>query len=438
MSEDRQRRTTLLLLFVVSMFNYIDRTIISILQVPIKRDLLLTDAQLGALTGLSFALVYSTLCLPVAQWADRGNRSRLIAASLALWSAMTALTGLATGFATLVLLRIGVAVGEAGSVPSTHSIVADLYAPARRATVLALWGLSLPAGMALGFVFSGQLAEVVGWRAAFAIIGLAGVALAPVILLLMREPRRGRYDAPGHQALPAPGSREALRHLWALRTFRYLILAGACHAYAQYSILNWNAPFYGRVHGLPLAQISWILALLNGLGSAIGMTLGGWLSDRWGRQNPAGRLRVVALALLAMVPLALAQYLAPTPGLSVAFGAAASTLMMFYFGPIVAVPQLLVPASMRAFTSAVVILTFNLLGLGLGPFVTGLISDFLAAQYALQADALRYAICSATLFTLAAGTLFWQASRHLAREMLDRSPAPPDTAAPAPAGAGCS
>lgn len=429
MSEDLQRRYTLLLLFLVSMFNYIDRTIISILQVPIKRDLGLSDAQLGALTGLSFAIVYSTLSLPVAYWADRSNRVRIIAGSLALWSVMTALTGLAAGFAALVLLRIGVAVGEAGSVPSTHSIVADLYAPARRATVLALWGLSLPAGMAFGYVVAGQLEAVVGWRATFAIVGIAGVALAPLVFLSMREPVRGRFDPPAPQVPQAHSMAEVVRHLWGLRTFRYIILAGACQAYAQYSVMNWNAPFYGRVHGMPLAQISLYLALLNGLCSAVGMYAGGRLSDHMGQRDPGGRLRVVAVALIAMTPFALAQYLTASAALSLAFGAVASTLMMFYFGPIVAVPQLLVPSSMRAFTSAVVILTFNLLGLGLGPFVTGLLSDLLATRYGMQTESIRYAICSATLFSLVAGGLFWRAASHLQRETPRARPHPTVTIA---------
>ncbi|MBD5805050.1 L-galactonate transporter [Azoarcus sp. Aa7] len=429
MSEDLQRRYTLLLLFLVSMFNYIDRTIISILQVPIKRDLGLSDAQLGALTGLSFAIVYSTLSLPVAYWADRSNRVRIIAGSLALWSVMTALTGLAAGFAALVLLRIGVAVGEAGSVPSTHSIVADLYAPARRATVLALWGLSLPAGMAFGYVVAGQLEAVVGWRTTFAIVGIAGVALAPLVFLSMREPVRGRFDPPAPQVSQAHSMAAVVRHLWGLRTFRYIILAGACQAYAQYSVMNWNAPFYGRVHGMPLAQISLYLALLNGLCSAVGMYAGGRLSDHMGQRDPGGRLRVVAVALIAMTPFALAQYLTASAALSLAFGAVASTLMMFYFGPIVAVPQLLVPSSMRAFTSAVVILTFNLLGLGLGPFVTGLLSDLLATRYGMQTESIRYAICSATLFSLVAGGLFWRAASHLQRETPRARPHPTVTIA---------
>ncbi|WP_343034810.1 MFS transporter [Aromatoleum diolicum] len=425
-----QRRYTLLLLFLVSMFNYIDRTIISILQVPIKRDLALSDAQLGALTGLSFALVYSTLCLPVARWADRGNRKRIIAGSLALWSAMTALTGLAGGFVAMVVLRIGVAVGEAGSVPSTHSIIADLYPARERATVLALWGLSLPAGMAYGYLFAGQLESAIGWRGTFLVIGLAGLALAPLVLWMMREPLRGSFDAPAQHAAAAGDLKAALRHLWQIKAFRYLVLAGACHAYAVYATMNWNAPFYGRVHGMALTEVSVYLALLNGIGSAIGMYLGGRMSDHAGRRDAGGRLRVVAWALLAMVPFALAQYLVASPTLSIVFGAFASILMMFYFGPIVAVPQLLVPPGMRALTSAVVIITFNLLGLGLGPVCTGSLSDLLATRLDVATDSIRYALCSATLFSLAGGVLFLVAARHLADSS---EPAAVSTASPCPA-----
>jgi MFS family permease len=417
-NELAQRRYVLFLLFLVSMFNYIDRTIISILQVPIKQDLGLSDAQLGALTGLSFALFYSTLSLPIARWADRTVRKRIVAASLAIWSAMTAFTGLANSFATLVLFRIGVAVGEAGSVPATHSIMADIYPPRQRATAFAIWGLSLPVGMMIGYLLAGALAEAVGWRAAFALFGIVGVVLAPIVLFSMREPKRGRFDPPAVAGAVQPKTGEVLRYLWQLKTFRLVIAAGACHAYAQYSIMNWNAPFYVRLHGMSLGEVSAYLALMNGLGSAVGMYLGGWLSDRFGARDCRRRLHVPALALILMVPFALAQYQVDSVTLSIAFGAVASTLMLFYYGPIVAVPQLLVPASMRAFTSAVLLLTFNLFGLGLGPFITGLISDVLASQYGMGDNGLRVAICSAVTFSLLAGWLFLRASAHLPREML--------------------
>ncbi len=186
------RRLALLLLIVVSVFNYLDRTIISILQVPIKRDLSLSDAQLGALTGLAFALFYSTLGVPIARFADRYSRRWVIAGSIALWSAMTAISGFSTSFAALVFFRIGVALGEAGSIPATHSMLADYYPPERRATALAIWGLALPIGVMLGYLSGGWLAQAIDWRAALWIVGGVGVLLAPLILALLREPERGR------------------------------------------------------------------------------------------------------------------------------------------------------------------------------------------------------------------------------------------------------
>ncbi|CAN7605300.1 spinster family MFS transporter [Duganella sp. LjRoot269] len=414
----RERRYVLFLLFLVSVLSYIDRTILSILQVPIKSDLGLSDAQLGALTGLSFALFYATLALPIARLADRANRSRLVAGSLAIWSGMTALTGLASSFAGLVLFRIGVAVGEAGSIPATHSIIADIYPPKTRATALAFWGLSLPAGLMLGFSCAGALEQAVGWRAAFAIIGGAGLLLAPLVLLTMREPQRGRYDPPKLADAVAPTVAQALRHLWQLRAFRYLTAAGAFHAFAWYSVNAWSAPFYVRVHGMTLSQVSFYLAVLNGVGSAVGMYLGGRLSDYFGQRDPRGRLRVVAVALLIMVPAALAQYLVESLTLSLTMAAISLTMMLVYYGPVIAVAQMLVPASMRAFTSAVLMLVLNLFGLGLGPLATGMVSDFFVAHFGMASDSLRYALSIAVLFSLVAAGLFWRAASLLPREML--------------------
>ncbi|MES2261222.1 MAG: MFS transporter [Pseudomonadota bacterium] len=415
--EVRERRYVLFLLFLVSVLSYIDRTILSILQVPIKADLGLSDAQLGALTGLSFALFYATLALPIARLADRTVRTRLVAGSLAIWSGMTALTGLAGSFAGLVFFRIGVAVGEAGSIPATHSIIADIYPPKSRATALAFWGLSLPAGLMLGFSCAGALEHAVGWRVAFAIIGGAGLVLAPIVLLTMREPRRGRYDPAPIVDAQAPTAMQALRHLWQLRTFRYLTAAGAFHAFAWYSVNAWSAPFYVRVHGMTLGEVSYYLALLNGIGSAAGMYLGGRLSDYFGQRDPRGRLRVVALALLAMVPAALAQYLVASATLSLSLAAMSLTMMLVYYGPIIAVAQMLVPANMRAFTSAVLMLVLNLFGLGLGPLATGIISDLLVAHFGMAADSLRYALSFAVMFSLVAAWLFWRAADWLPREM---------------------
>ncbi len=407
----------LFLLFLVSVLSYVDRTILSILQVPIKRDLGLSDAQLGALTGLSFALFYATLAVPIARLADRTVRTRLVAGSLAVWSGMTSLTALATNFSGLVFFRIGVAVGEAGSIPATHSILADLYPPNARATALAYWGLSLPVGLMLGFSTAGALEQAVGWRATFVIVGLAGLVLAPIVWLTMREPVRGRFDPAPVSGDAIPTTMQAFKFLWRLRAFRYLTAGGAMHAFAWYSINAWSAPFYVRVHGMSLGEVSLYLALFNGVGSALGMYLGGRLSDHFGQRDPRNRLRVVSVALLVMVPAALAQFLVASTQLSLVMAAVALTMMLVYYGPLIAVMQSLVPANMRAFASAVLMLVLNLFALGLGPLVTGMISDLLVSRFGMLNDSLRYAMSFAALFSLIAAALLWRASGFLSQDM---------------------
>ncbi|MDR7156735.1 putative MFS family arabinose efflux permease [Sphingobium xenophagum] len=414
-STAKLRRTMLVMLGLVSMFNYIDRTVLSVLQEPIKQELGLSDGQLGLLTGLAFALFYATLSLPIARLADRFNRRNIIAASLATWSGMTALSGLATGFGSLVAFRIGVALGEAGSVPASHSIIADYYPPEKRVTALALWGLALPAGIMLGYASGGWIAAALGWRLAFGVIGIAGLALAPLVLFLVKEPVRTGSAGP-NQAEPPPPFGEAIRFLWRLRTYRYMLIGTTLHAFAQYAMMSWSAPFYMRVHHMPLADVASWLAIMNGLGGGIGIYLGGRLSDAAGSRNPAGRVWVSAVAMVLMVPAAMVQFLIPSLAASLAFGFIATMLMFFYYGPIIGVPQSIVPPRIRALTSAVTLLIFNLFGLGLGPAVTGFLSDYLAAG-GLPDTSLRYALATVVLFSLAgAGSIAW-ASRYYRAEL---------------------
>ena len=410
------RRTVLVMLGLVSMFNYIDRTVLSVLQEPIKRELGLSDGQLGLLTGLAFALFYATLSVPIARLADRFNRRNIIAASLATWSGMTALSGLATGFGSLVAFRIGVALGEAGSVPASHSIIADYYPPEKRVTALALWGLALPAGIMLGYASGGWIASALGWRLAFGVIGIAGLALAPLFLLLVREPARTGADL-STRTEQAPPLGEAMRFLWRLRTYRYMLIGTTLHAFAQYAMMSWSAPFYMRVHHMPLADVASWLAVMNGLGGGIGIYLGGRLSDAAGSRNPAGRVWVSAAAMLLMVPAALVQFLVPSLTASLAFGFVATMLMFFYYGPIIGVPQSVVPPRIRALTSAVTLLVFNLFGLGLGPAVTGFLSDHLAAADGMHDTSLRYALAAVVLFSLAGASGIAWASRFYASDL---------------------
>lgn len=413
-------RTALVFLILVSMFNYVDRTILSILQEPVKADLGLSDTQLGLLTGLAFAFLYATLSLPIARLADRFNRRNIITAALATWSGMTMLCGAAGSFLSLFIFRVGVAVGEAGSVPASHSIIADYYPPGRRATALATWGLALPAGLMFGYAAGGWIATVLGWRLAFAVIGGAGLLLAPTFLWMVREPQRrfGKAQLPFDAATTVP-MKEALAILWRLRTYRYMVAGATLHAFAQYALMNWTAPFYLRVHELSLAQVASMLALINGLGGGIGIYLGGWLSDRLGARMPAARVWLSAVAMLLMVPATLGQLLTGSLAMSIALAFVSTTLMFFYYGPIVAVPQSLVAPRMRALTSAVTLLVFNLFGLGLGPLAVGVLSDVLAPMLILPETSLRYALAASLSFSALGGLLVLAASRYYRAEALE-------------------
>ncbi|MES3092438.1 MULTISPECIES: spinster family MFS transporter [Sphingomonas] len=405
------RRIALLVLIVVSVFNYLDRTVISILQVPIKRDLSLSDAQLGALTGLTFALFYSTLGVPIARLADRYSRRIVIAGSLLLWSAMTAVSGFAGSFAMLVFFRIGVALGEAGSIPASHSMIADYYPPERRATALGIWGLALPIGVMLGYLSGGWLAQAIDWRAALWIIGGIGVVLAPIVLMMLREPVRGRYDAgPAPDAMPW---RDGLA-LMARRPSLLLLFAGGALNNVVLSVaLNWNAPFYTRLHGMALGDVATALSLMTGLGGAIGIFLGGWLTDRIGADKPHLRPVLTGIALIAVTPAALVQLLSPSTTVSLIACAMTVMLLFFYYAPIIAMTQTLVPASMRAFTSSILLLSVNLIGLGLGPWLTGVLSDVIG----MGDQSLRYAMAAMSFVGIFAGSCFLLAARYYKKDL---------------------
>jgi len=409
----RASRYGLAMLFLVALFNYIDRSIISILQEPLKADLKLSDTQLGALTGLSFAVLYTTMALPIARLADIWNRKRLIAGALAIWSAATAACGLANSFGTLVALRMGVAFGEAGCVPASHSLIADYFPLRQRATALALWGLSNPFGTMLGFAAGGWITQAISWREAFLLFGVAGVALSPLVLT-MKEPQRGRFDDPGEARAAVP-LREALGILWRRRAFRFLAAGGAAHAFMVFAAHNWNAPFFGRVHHMPIGEVALFLALAIGIGGGLGQFAGGWLADRLGRADRRWYMWLPALCSALLLPVSAGVYLAADAQVSMALTVVQAILLNVWFAPIVATAQMLVAPRMRAFTSAMLVLITNILGLSLGPLLTGMISD--ALQPTFGVEALRYAILASTSMGIVAAFCFFRSGQHLAREL---------------------
>jgi predicted MFS family arabinose efflux permease len=413
-----EARTAVAILLAVSIFNQIDRTILSILQVPLKRDLALTDTQLGALTGLSFAAVYCALTVPVSRFADRTVRTRLMAAALALWSLMTAASGLATSYALLVLCRMGLALGESTCSPATLSLLSDYFPLRKRGVPTAIWTMSVPVGTMFGLSAGGWLAQSLGWREAFFWVGGLGLAFAP-LLLFLREPTRGHFDPPALMAGPRTTLRRAALVLWESKAFRFMLLGGTLQSFVFCSIQLWSAPFYSRLHGMPLAKAGWWLALAFGLGGGAGALIGGVLADRAARRSARAYGLIPALGCLLMIPAALVQFLVSSQAASIAAAFANAVFLSVYLAPFNASTQSLVRPDMRAFTSAVILVFTNLIGLGLGPLVTGWVSDSLHAR-GFGEDGLRFALVGDLAVGLAAAAAFLMAGGHLARELADR------------------
>jgi predicted MFS family arabinose efflux permease len=265
----------------------------------------------------------------------------------------------------------------------------------------------------LGFAAGGWITQALSWREAFMLFGVAGVALAPLVLT-MKEPQRGRFDEPGAARARLP-LREALATLWGSRAFRFLAAGGAAHAFVVFAAQNWNAPFFGRVHGMPIKDVALFLALAIGLGGGVGQFVGGWMADRIGRLDRRWYMWLPALCSVLLIPVSIGVYLIDNTPVAMALTVVEAVLLNVWFAPIVATAQMLVSSRMRAFTSAMLVLIVNILGLSLGPLMTGMISD--ALQPTLGAQSLRYAILASMGMNVVAALCFFRSGQHLMREL---------------------
>jgi len=400
---DSYRRYALGLLTVVYVFNFVDRQILSILLQPIKEDLQLSDTALGFLTGIAFALFYTVAGIPIARWADRGVRRSIIALGLTIWSFMTALTGFTQNFTQLALARVGVGIGEAACTPPAHSLVSDYFPPERRATALSIYSLGIPIGIMVGMLAGGWINQFLAWRATFFVVGLPGLLLAVIVRFTLREPPRGHSEG-----IPTPlssteptesihneSTRDVLRFLWSLRSFRHLSLAAALHAFYGYGALAFIPVFMIRVHGMTnTGELGTWLGLIAGIMGGIGTFLGGALSDRLAGRRKDSRWYVwlPAAATLCSVPFAFLFYLWPEGRPALLLSIPATMMGAMYLGPTFAITQALVKLRMRAVASAILLFIINLIGLGLGPQTVGIVSDILEPSYGIES--IRYALLS--------------------------------------------
>ena len=407
------RAYVLFILVVVYAFNFIDRQIVGILAVPIKADLGLTDSQLGLMGGLAFALFYTGLGIPVAMLADRFSRTWIMTAALAIWSVMTAVSGLATNFWQLFAARLGVGVGEAGGVAPAYSLISDYFPANQRARAIGIYSFGIPIGSAIGIVFGGIIASLIDWRYAFFIVGLAGIVLAPIFRMTLREPERGRYDHKRDATKP-PDLKLILRTLAGKPSFWLLALGASFSSMIGYGIFFWLPSFFVRSYGLTLLDASLFYGAILLLGGVVGIWAGGWLGDRFGQDKRAQYARIPAIAFVCSVPFYVLAILSPT--LTVSFFAflVPTALGLAWLGPVISAIQHLVRPAMRATASAIFLFIINLVGIGLGTYAIGAISDALATQFG--DDSLRYSILAGTGFYVIAAASLFLASRWLERD----------------------
>ncbi|MGY6551849.1 MAG: spinster family MFS transporter [Erythrobacter sp.] len=415
----RSARVTLWILLIVYIFNFIDRQIVNILAEPIARDLGLSDTQIGLMTGLAFALFYTVLGIPIARFADRPSTSRpkLIAIALAMWSVMTALCGLAQNFVQLLIARIGVGVGEAGCTPPAHSLISDIVPPERRSSALAFYSLGIPVGTLLGMIIGGTLADFVGWREAFVIVGIPGVAMALVVWFLLKDPRRSDAAAilRGQSQPAALPLGEALREVMGSRAFLLLLCAGSAASFLAYGKTTWTTIFFQRTHDLSPGQVGLWFGLIGGFGGMIGTLLGGYLADRFGAINRRHVLSAPAIGMALAVPLALLAYNTPSWPLALALLFLPTVFNSFYYGPTYSAAQGLVPLRARAIAAATLLFFQNLIGLGLGPLFFGILSDWLQPVYG--AESVRYVLYGAAFLGLVPAFFFWRCGLLLNEEL---------------------
>lgn len=409
------RRYTLAVLVVVYTFNFIDRQILAILLPAIRAEFGVDDWVLGFLAGSAFAIFYATLGVPIALLGDRWNRRNLIAIAIAIWSGMTALSGMAMNIVHLTLARIGVGVGEAGFSPPAHSIISDLYPPKERATAMGIFTLGIPIGIMIASFAGGWVAQNFGWRQAFMIVGLPGLLLALIVRFTLKEPVRGLSDGKvdsGHR----PGIMEVVRFLARRHSFIHLAIGSGLASFNGYATLSFFPSFMARSHDMSYTEIGLYFGLIVGIAGGAGFAGGGYIADKVSQRSQKHSLWTVSVATLMAWLFIFPLFLTDNPYWAIVFLIGPVFFSNFYLATTFAQVQGMVGLRMRSIASALLLFLLNIIGLGLGPQMTGILSDALR-EFAGD-DSLRYSllILGAFIFPWSAYHYF-MAGRHIEHDL---------------------
>ncbi len=391
--------------------NFLDRQIINILAESIKRDLQISDTQLGLLTGTAFGMFYSILGIPIARLADRTHRVRILSAALMVWSVFTGLCGLAASFTQLFIARLGVGIGEAGGTPASQSLLSDYFPASRRATALAIFSMGLPIGTALGFVVGGYLDALVGWRHALAIAAIPGVLLALVILWFLREPHRGAADGIDGTAMERPPFGPAIRELLRKRGLLYPVIGGSCAIFVNYVCNAWLPAFYIRLHGMDVGQAGLWIGLCVMTGGSVGVLGGGILVDRCRPKMHSAEVIVPAVTTVIALIALFGVLLAETTRTAIVWMFVFYTFITAWMGPTNAVVQRTAPIRSRSLATGLQLLIGNIVSLAVGPALVGWLSDTFGRSHGVEG--LRLALLCVPAAGLIGAGFYIAARRHL-------------------------
>ncbi|HEX3395129.1 MAG TPA: MFS transporter [Steroidobacteraceae bacterium] len=405
----------LAILFLVSTSNYVDRNVIAVLLEPIKHEFQVSDTALGLLGGFCFAIFYAVFGMPVARWADRGNRRTIITLALTVWSIMTLCCGLAQSFVQLAVARIGVGAGESGAIPPAQSLIADYFPPAQRARAIAIFTAAAISGYLLGFGVGGYIAATRGWRTAFLAAALPGLVLAVITRLCLAEPRRElRYQVKSHDV---ETTRQSVAKLMRKRSYVYALIGCLIYFFVAYGALIFIPSYLIRTLHVPLERVSVNYGAASALASAVGTLGGGWLADRLAQRDVRWLAWLPAFALLLTAPLEISGLLVGSFEAFIALGFLASLLLAAGLPPVFAAIHVVCGNRRRATAIAIVLFSATLFGGGFGPLVTGVVSDFFTRH--LGADGLRYSLITVMPLLAASGGCFYAFARAMPKDIED-------------------